>query len=233
MDKKYSYILFDADDTLWINENLFRDSEKKFGMLLQEYNSIEESIDKLYQVESRNISVYGYGVKSFVLSMMECAIEITGSKITPEMVSEILAIGREQLNMPVELIDGVEDALKTLQKHGVKLVLATKGDLMDQEKKLLRSGLSPYFDHIEIMSEKKPNNYLRIAKLLKVEPSSLLMIGNSIKSDIVPLLDIGADAIHIPSECNWIHEEIELKPGQYKFRTVDNISDLPKMLGYV
>lgn len=233
MDKKYSYILFDADDTLWINENLFRDSEKKFGMLLQEYNSIEESIDKLYQVESRNISVYGYGVKSFVLSMMECAMEITGSKITPEMVSEILAIGREQLNMPVELIDGVEDALKTLQKHGVKLVLATKGDLMDQEKKLLRSGLSPYFDHIEIMSEKKPNNYLRIAKLLKVEPSSLLMIGNSIKSDIVPLLDIGADAIHIPSECNWIHEEIELKPGQYKFRTVDNISDLPKVLGYV
>jgi len=227
--KKIKVIAFDADDTLWVNEPYFRETEHKFCSLLKEYLP-EETINKeLFKTEINNISIYGYGIKSFVLSMIETASKITNNSGDLVLINSIIDLGKEMLHKPVELLDGVETILKRLNGD-YKLVLATKGDLLDQERKLIKSGSENHFHHIEVMSDKKSSDYLKLLKNLECQPEHFLMIGNSVKSDVLPVLEIGAKAIHVPFHTTWIHEEIKDGIGAYDFLKVDNISEVSKIL---
>ena len=222
-------IAFDADDTLWVNEPYFRTTEKAFCELLKEYVPEEECNELLYKFEIQNLPLYGYGIKPFVLSLIEAAITISKKKIPLEVVSEIIAIGKEMLQMPVELIDGIEATLAHLSKKYL-LVMATKGDLLDQERKLIKSGLEKYFHHIEVMSDKQPNNYQKLITHLDITPSQFLMIGNSLKSDVLPVLEIGSYAIHIPFHTTWEHEKVEEEVMHYNFKELKLASELIDLL---
>lgn len=222
-------IAFDADDTLWHNEHYFQEAERKFCELLEDYLPQHTVQRELLQTEIKNISLYGYGVKAFMLSMVETAIRITDRTIKMEVIEKMIDIGKDLLEKPVELMTGVEDVLKSL-KLKYKLVLATKGDLLDQERKLKKSGLLNYFHHIEIMSEKKEPDFEKLIKHLDVKPSELMMIGNSIKSDILPILNIGGHGIHIPYHITWAHEKVEVSIDQANFKQVEKISDILQYL---
>ncbi len=223
-------IAFDADDTLWVNETYFREAEKQFALLLRGYETENKIDQELYKTEIKNLAYYGYGVKGFVLSMVECALELSNHTLDPVLLSQILEIGKEMLNKPVQLLPDVESVLKALQGK-YKLILATKGDLLDQERKLEKSGLVDYFHHIEVMSDKQPADYQKLIHHLDIQPSELLMIGNSLKSDVIPLLAIGAHAIHVPFHTTWAHEEVaqeQLKTSEYQ-----TISRLKEVLGCI
>ena len=222
-------IAFDADDTLWVNEPYFRTAEKAFCELLKEYVPEEECNELLYKFEMQNLPLYGYGIKPFVLSLIEAAITISKKQIPLEIVSEIIAIGKEMLQMPVELIDGIEATLAHLSKKYL-LVMATKGDLLDQERKLIKSGLEKYFHHIEVMSDKQPNNYQKLITHLDITPSQFLMIGNSLKSDVLPVLEIGSYAIHIPFHTTWEHEKLEEEVMHCNFKELKLASKLIDLL---
>lgn len=222
-------IAFDADDTLWVNETYFRDAEDQFCALLQEYLPYDECQKRLYEMEMRNLSLYGYGIKPFGLSLIEAAIEITEGAVSIEIIQEIIEMAKDMLNAPIQLLDGIEDVLKELsQKY--KLVVATKGDLLDQERKLEKSGLSGYFHHIEVMSDKQPQNYRKLIDHLDIEPLSFLMIGNSLKSDVVPVLEVGAHAYHIPFHTTWQHELVSDTIAHTNFKTFKCATDLLKIL---
>ena len=222
-------IAFDADDTLWVNEPYFRTAEKAFCELLKEYVPEEECNELLYKFEMQNLPLYGYGIKPFVLSLIEAAITISKKQIPLEIVSEIIAIGKKMLQMPVELIDGIETTLAHLSKKYL-LVMATKGDLLDQERKLIKSGLEKYFHHIEVMSDKQPNNYQKLITHLDITPSQFLMIGNSLKSDVLPVLEIGSYAIHIPFHTTWEHEKVEDEVVHCNFKELKLASKLIDLL---
>ena len=222
-------IAFDADDTLWVNEPYFRTAEKAFCELLKEYVPEEECNELLYKFEIQNLPLYGYGIKPFVLSLIEAAITISKKKIPLEVVSEIIAIGKEMLQMPVELIDGIEATLAHLSKKYL-LVMATKGDLLDQERKLIKSGLEKYFHHIEVMSDKQPENYQKLITHLDITPSQFLMVGNSLKSDVLPVLEIGSYAIHIPFHTTWEHEKVEEEVMHCNFKELKLASELIDLL---
>jgi len=222
-------IAFDADDTLWVNEPYFRTAEKAFCELLKEYVPEEECNELLYKFEMQNLPLYGYGIKPFVLSLIEAAITISKKQIPLEIVSEIIAIGKKMLQMPVELIDGIETTLAHLSKKYL-LVMATKGDLLDQERKLIKSGLEKYFHHIEVMSDKQPKNYQKLITHLDIPPSQFLMVGNSLKSDVLPVLAIESYAIHIPFHTTWEHEKIEEEVMHYNFKELKLASELIDLL---
>ena len=222
-------IAFDADDTLWVNEPYFRTAEKAFCELLKEYVPEEECNELLYKFEMQNLPLYGYGIKPFVLSLIEAAITISKKQIPLEIVSEIIAIGKKMLQMPVELIDGIEATLAHLSKKYL-LVMATKGDLLDQERKLIKSGLEKYFHHIEVMSDKQPKNYQKLITHLDIPPSQFLMVGNSLKSDVLPVLAIESYAIHIPFHTTWEHEKIEEEVMHYNFKELKLASELIDLL---
>lgn len=222
-------IAFDADDTLWHNEHYFQEGEHKFCALLEDYLPQHTVHRELLQTEIENISLYGYGIKAFMLSMIETAIRITDGNIRSEVIKKIIAIGRDQLERPVELIDDVENVLKAL-KPKYKLVMATKGDLLDQERKLKKSGLANYFHHIEIMSEKKEPDFEKLIKHLDIKSAELMMIGNSIKSDILPILNIGGHGIHIPYHVTWAHERVEATVDHPNFKQVEKIGDILQFL---
>ena len=207
MYKNIKVIAFDADDTLWVNETYFRDAENEFAKLLSDYETENKIHQELFKKEIENLSLYGYGIKGFVLSMIECALELSNYQISPGTIAKIINIGKEMLEKPIELLDGVEEVLIKLQGK-YKLIVATKGDLLDQERKLEKSNLSHYFHHIEVMSDKKEKDYQKLIQHLDIQPSELLMIGNSLKSDVLPLVKIGASAIHIPFHTTWIHEQV-------------------------
>ncbi|MBS7563467.1 HAD family hydrolase [Mucilaginibacter sp. Bleaf8] len=223
-------IAFDADDTLWVNEPYFRDTEEKFCSMFGEYLSQHNIERELLQTEIKNLSLYGYGIKGFTLSMIEAAINITSGRLSTEATERILALGKEMLNRPVELLEDVEQVLQALQPH-YRLVVATKGDLLDQERKLKKSGLAHYFHHIEIMSEKDEASYQKLIRHLDIQPQELVMIGNSLKSDILPVLQIGGHAIHVPYHTTWIHEMIDSQVEHENFKSVDRIQEvLPYLL---
>src|ERR1700712_4371955 len=222
-------IAFDADDTLWVNEPYFRQTEEKFYSLLGEFLSQHDLERELLKAEIENLTLYGYGIKGFVLSMIETALKVTGNKIGAGIISQILHLGKQMLNQPIELLDGVEDVLKLL-KEKYRLVVATKGDLLDQERKLKKSGLSHYFHHIEIMSEKDDANYLKLIRHLDVKPVELMMVGNSLKSDILPVLNVGGYGVHVPYHITWAHEQIEHSIEDEKFRSVVAIKDILEFL---
>ena len=222
-------VAFDADDTLWVNEPYFRKTEDAFCVLLQGYLSRHDLERELLKTEIDNLPLYGYGVKGFMLSMVEAAIRITNGTISIDVIIKILDLGKNLLNEPIELLDGVENVLQSLQGN-YRLVVATKGDLLDQERKLRKSGLGKYFHHIEIMSEKDDANYLKLIKHLDIKPDELLMIGNSLKSDILPVLNIGGYAIHVPYHITWVHETISHTIENERFKTVDHINEVLKDL---
>ena len=221
---------FDADDTLWVNETYFRDAEIEFAKLMAPYETANKVDQELFKMEIKNLSLYGYGVKGFVLSMVEMALELSNGTVSNEVIEKVLNIGKDMLNKPVELLSGVEAVLEKL--HGkYRLIVATKGDLLDQERKLEKSGLLEYFHHIEVLSDKKEENYTRLLKHLDINPSEFLMVGNSLKSDILPLVNIGAHAIHVPFHTTWAHEQVSLAETNGKnYRTLKNVADIIKVL---
>jgi putative hydrolase of the HAD superfamily len=218
-------IAFDADDTLWVNEPYFRQTEEQFCILLQQYAPEHELQRELLKIEIENLGLYGYGIKGFILSMIEAAMKITQNTLSIEAVAKIMELGKQMLNQPIELLDGVEEVLGTL-KEKYRLVVATKGDLLDQERKLKKSGLASYFHHIEIMSEKDDANYLKLIKHLDIQPHELLMVGNSLKSDILPVLNVGGYGVHVPYHITWAHEQIEHIIHNERFRSSENIREI-------
>jgi putative hydrolase of the HAD superfamily len=208
MLKNIKVIGFDADDTLWVNEPYFKELEDKFCKLLNNYLSTDEISKKLFETEIQNLELYGFGVKAFMLSLIETAIIISNHKVPIEIIQKIIDLGKQQLNKPIELLDGVEKVLDKLYSEHYKLIVATKGDLLDQERKLQKSGLEKYFHHIEIMSDKKDSDYKKLLNHLEIKPEEFVMIGNSIKSDILPVIKIGGKGIHVPYHTTWQHEKI-------------------------
>ena len=221
---------FDADDTLWVNETFFREAELEFARLMSPYETANKIDQELFKKEIENLDLYGYGVKSFVLSMVESAIELSNGSVSNQTIEKILNIGKSMINQPVELLDGVEDVLKALSKN-YRLILATKGDLLDQERKLEKSGLTAYFHHIEVLSEKKAHNYSKLLNHLDIDPPEFLMIGNSLKSDILPLIDIKAHAIHVPFHTTWAHEQVSEEETNGKaYKTVSSLREILQFL---
>ncbi|NJX15456.1 HAD family hydrolase [Tamlana crocina] len=221
---------FDADDTLWVNETYFREAEAEFAKLLSKYETPNKIDQELFKMEIDNLGLYGYGVKAFTLSMVESALELSNYQVSANVIESILSIGKDMLNKPVELLDGVEEVLENLsQKY--RLILATKGDLLDQERKLEKSGLTKYFHHIEVLSDKKEPNYSKLLNHLDISPSEFLMVGNSLKSDVLPLVNIKANAIHVPFHTTWAHEEVseEEKNGK-SYKTINSLKKLLTIL---
>lgn len=218
-------IAFDADDTLWHNEAYFQETEQKFCALLENYLPQHTVARELLKTEIDNIELYGYGIKAFMLSMIETAIRISDRRISNEALEKIIEYGREHLNKPVELLDGVEDVLRKLNGR-YRLVLATKGDLLDQERKLKKSGLERHFHHIEIMSEKKEADFQKLIKHLDIAPAEFAMVGNSLKSDVLPVLNLGGHGYHIPYHITWAHETIEANIDHPNFKELKVLSDL-------
>ena len=221
---------FDADDTLWVNETYFREAEEEVGRLLSHYETPNKIDQELFQMEMKNLPIYGYGIKGFILSIIELAIALSNASVSNDIISKILDIGKYMINKPIELLDGVEDVLKSTSKN-YKLIVATKGDLLDQERKLEKSGLLQYFHHIEVLSEKQEANYKKLLKHLDINPSEFLMIGNSLKSDVLPLINIGAKAIHVPFHTTWAHEKVSDTSVKNKgYETVECLRDILKLV---
>jgi putative hydrolase of the HAD superfamily len=224
-DQDIQVIAFDADDTLFVNEPYFREAEALFCELLTTHLPNEVVAEKLLEIQVRNLPLYGYGVKGLVLSMLETLGKITAGKADFALVEKVLEFGKTILDKPVILLDGVVEVLESL-KGRYKLVVATKGDLLDQERKLKKSGLQDYFHHIEIMSDKKAAGYRKLLNHLDCKPENFLMIGNSLRSDILPVLELGGNAIHIPFHVTWVHEMVEEVPVSDRFLQLNSISEL-------
>lgn len=202
-------IAFDEDDTLWSNEPYFRTAEMEFEQLLLPYAKDVIILDELFDTEMDNMPTLGYGAKAFTISMIETAIRITSQKIPNDVVIRIINIGKSLLQTEIAPLDGVEEVLHYLSEKHYRLVVATKGEHRDQTNKLKRSGLEHYFDFVEVMQDKTEEEYRRLIDILHVSPDEFMMIGNSLKSDIQPVLSIGGYGIHIPFEITWKHELLE------------------------
>lgn len=222
---------FDADDTLWVNEPYYRETEEKFCELLQEYAPAQEINQQLYTVEMANMELYGYGTKAFMLSLIETAIKISESKISSNDIARIIEIGKAQIALKNSLLPGVTEVIEKLAPN-FRLIVATKGDLLDQERKLKNSGIAGFFHHIEIMTDKKTENYQKLLNHLDIAAHEFLMIGNSVKSDVIPVVNLGGYAIHVPFHITWEHEKVsddQIPNG--RFISVSSILEVPAILG--
>ena len=224
--KRITTVGLDADDTLWHNETLFRLTQDRFCDLLSDKADPEDLMTRLAEVEARNLRLYGYGVKGFTLSMIETAMELTHGEAPASVVREILAAGREMLNEPVEPLPGVEAALAALSQD-YRLVLVTKGDLLHQEQKLAASGLGDLFVAVEIVSEKTASTYARVFERHGSGPGRAVMCGNTLRSDILPALEAGSYAAHVPYPMTWAHEHAEAPVGHPRFAELATLRDLP------
>ena len=204
---RYDVIAFDADDTLWVNEPIFHEVETRFSDLLSRYIATDDIAEKLFSTEMKNLELFGYGVKGFVLSMIETGLELSDLRLSGKDVQEIIDMGKSMLSHPVELLSGVRDTVLRLEDDH-ELMIITKGDLFDQESKIARSGLAEHFAHVEILSEKTPEQYQRVLDKYQIDPDRFLMVGNSVKSDILPVLKVGGHAVHIPFHITWQHEQV-------------------------
>lgn len=220
---------FDADDTLWVNETYFRETEEKFADLLEAYETKNKIDQELFKTEIKNLDLYGYGIKGFMLSMIESALELSNNAVSQATLSKILDLGKRMIDHPVELLEGVEEVLQSLQ-HKYRLIVLTKGDLLDQERKLERSGLTDYFHHVEVLSDKKEKNYQNLLEHLNIDVKEFVMVGNSLKSDILPLVNIGARAVHVPFHTTWQHEMVDGPVEHTGYMTVNALPDLLKYL---
>ena len=223
-------IAFDADDTLWHNERLFISIKDKYKSLLSEYHDgdwIERHLD---EAETRNIQHFGYGIKGFTLSMIETACRLTEGRITGDKILEIIDFAREMLCAPIDVLEGVKETIEALSKD-YRLMVITKGDLLDQEAKLARSGLGDYFKAFEIVPRKDKGIYKYILRRHQIRAEEFVMVGNSLKSDILPVVEIGALAVHVPYETEWFHEKVSAEELKGKdFVRLNNIAELPACL---
>lgn len=226
---KIKVIGFDADDTLWVNETYFREAELQFAGLLEHYETKNKIDQELFKMEMKNLDLYGFGIKGFMLSMIESALELSNHHVPQQTINNILDIGKQMIARPVELLDGVEEVLRALEEK-YRLIVLTKGDLLDQERKLDRSGLSKYFHHVEVLSDKKETNYQNLLDHLEIDVKEFLMVGNSLKSDVIPLLNIGASAIHVPFHTTWAHEMVPVEEQPNDHLTLNSLRDLLKYL---
>ena len=221
---------FDADDTLWHNEQAFRLTQDRFASLLSAYAPPDHLEERLLAAERRNVGHYGYGVKGFVLSMIETAIEVTGAKVPASVIGDLVAAGREMLSHPTELLPHARDAITGLSGR-YKLILITKGDLLDQERKLAQSGLGDLFDGVEIVSNKTQTTYEQVFSRHGSGPSQALMIGNSLRSDVIPALQAGAWAVHVPQPLTWALEQDEPPTHHPRFHTISDLGQLQDLVG--
>ena len=222
-------IAFDADDTLWHNERFFQDSQQRFTTLLKPFAEADKIEAQLLEAERRNIGFYGFGIKGFTLSMLETATMLCGDSLPPAIVRDILDLGKSMLDHPVDLLPGVVETLQALRDHYTLLVV-TKGDLFDQERKLVQSGLAEYFDHVEIVSDKTPDVYRRVFDRQGQGPTRGMMIGNSLKSDVLPALEAGCWAVHVPHELTWALEHADEPAGHARYRSVSDLSVIPALI---
>ncbi|MCV9939957.1 HAD family hydrolase [Boseaceae bacterium BT-24-1] len=220
---------FDADDTLWQNEQFFRLTEERFVALLGEHGEAAEISGKLLEAEKRNLAFYGFGIKGFTLSMIETALEITRGQVPQSVIGEILAAGREMLTHPVETLPHAQDTLAALAGR-YRLVLITKGDLFDQERKLAQSGLGDFFNAVEIVSDKSAATYEKLFARHGDGPERALMVGNSLKSDVVPALAAGAWAAYVPHDLTWALEHAEEPTGHQRYRKLADLGGLTSVL---
>jgi putative hydrolase of the HAD superfamily len=221
----------DADDTLWHNETIFEGSNAKLRALLTRYHHDAAEVDRrLFATEMRNLELYGYGIKSFTLSAIETAVELSGRQISAEEILAIIHLAQNMLAHPVNILDGVIETVTTLSESH-RLVVITKGDLRDQERKIARSGLAAHFAAVEILSEKNPDTYGRVLRRHGIAPGEFLMVGNSIKSDILPVLALGGAGAHVPYHLTWEHERVDGPPEHPRFFPLGSIRDLPDLLG--
>jgi len=241
--KNIKAIAFDADDTLWALQNYFEDIEHEYCQLLAEFGKEKEISAALFETESRNMPDLGYGCKAFTISLVENAVKVSHGKVEANVIAQIVDLGKSLLHLDAKPLEGVEPTLARIREmkreskdertvsdeRKYKLAVFTKGELMDQENKLWRSGLQRYFDVVSIVSDKKPEAYRRLCKEMEVQPEELLMVGNSFKSDIAPALKIGASAVHIPFHTTWAHEKIE-EFEHPKLRRIERFEELLELL---
>ena len=226
----FDVIAFDADDTLWHNEPIFQATEAQFAEMLAAYHPADWVRERLFATEIKNLGHFGYGIKGFILSMIETALDLTESRITGAEVRRIDDWGHEMLHHPVELLDGVRETIEALSGD-YRLMLLTKGDLFDQESKLARSGIGEHFHAVEIVSAKNAATYRAIMQRHSVAPEQFVMVGNSLRSDVLPALEAGARAVHIPYVMTWAHEELEEEALRGKeFAVLERITLLPDWL---
>ncbi len=226
----FDMIAFDADDTLWQNEIHYKEAEEKLIHLLAEYQSAELIAQKLFETETRNIASYGYGIKSYTLSMIETAIELTKGKISAKDIQQIIAFGREMLAADVEPLKGARETIRSLSTL-YTLMIITKGDLLDQERKVARSGMGACFEHIEIVSEKTSHTYKAILAKHKLASERFLMIGNSLKSDVLPVVAMGGAAVYIPNGTTWAHEAVSTQEArENNYYELEDLGQLPAFL---
>lgn len=223
-------IAFDGDDTLWHNEPLFWASTQRFLELLAPYSDPAALAERLTATEIANLGLFGYGIKGFVLSMIETAIQVSGGQVPNSVIQEFLDRGKDMLAHPVHLLDGVAPAMAAARARGVPLMLITKGDLFDQESKLARSGLAELFDVVEIVSEKDAATYGRILARHGIAPDQAVMVGNSVRSDVLPVLAAGGWAVHVPYASTWVHERADAPVGHPRYRIIGTMADLAGVL---
>ncbi len=223
-------IAFDADDTLWVNEPLFINTREECESILSAYIHNHDLEKQLYATEIRNLKLFGYGIKGFILSMIETAIELSNREVSGDQIQKIIDMGKAMIAHPIELIPNVEEVIIGLKSH-FNLMIITKGDLFDQESKIARSGLAVHFDHFEIVSEKTVATYEKIVEKYKIDPEEFLMVGNSLRSDILPVCHLGAQAVHIPFQTTWEYEKVNDEHlNDVNYHLLPNIGALPKLL---
>ncbi len=223
-------VAFDADDTLWVNEPFFVEIERDLLSLLEQYGSPDAIQQTLIAVQKENFAIMGYGAKGFILSMIETAIRLSDGTVRGGQIEQIITRGKELLRYPIQLLDGVETVLQAVAKQK-KVMLITKGDLFDQESKLARSGVGSYFDYVEIVSEKDTATYERILAKYRLTPDEFLMIGNSLKSDVLPVVQIGASAVYIPYHVTAAHETVSADHDTGKYARIGTLMELLSLLG--
>jgi putative hydrolase of the HAD superfamily len=223
-------IAFDADDTLWHNEIHYRNTEHRFQEILAPYQVDGQASEELYNTEMQNLPYYGFGTKGFALSMIETAIKLTDGQITSAKIQQIIDLAKGMLSKPVELLEHVPGVVETLASS-YSIMLITKGDLLDQERKLAQSGLAPYFRHVEIVSHKTPEVYRSVLDRHKVAPDRFLMVGNSLRSDVAPVIAVGGQAVHIPYHVTWVHEAaLGREEAALDYIELDHIGLLPGLV---
>ncbi|MEH6773667.1 MAG: HAD family hydrolase [Cereibacter changlensis] len=229
MTRLLTTIGFDADDTLWQNETFFRLTQDRFTRLLADYAAPDHLHDRLLAAETRNLGSYGFGIKGFVLSMIETAIEVTEGRVPAPVIAEIMAAGREMLEHPIELLPHARAAVESLaEKH--RVILITKGDLLDQERKLAQSGLGELFHGVEIVSQKTAQVYARVFARHGDGVERALMVGNSLKSDVLPVIEAGGWGVHVPHGLTWALESAEPPAGHRRFRELPDLGGLPALV---
>jgi len=229
MAQNLTTVGFDADDTLWHNERFFKLTQDRFAELLADHADPDHLAERLLAAERRNIGRYGFGIKGFVLSMIETALEVTENRVPGEVVAELIAAGQDMLAHPIELLPHVREVVEDVSDR-YRVVMITKGDLLDQERKLAQSGLGDLFDAIEIVSDKTPPVYRDIFDRHADGPARGMMVGNSMKSDVVPMIDAGGWGVFVPGQLSWALEHADAPEDHPKFHQITDLSGLPAIL---